>query len=198
MDFGWSQAQVALRQEVRQFLAKRLTPDVAEELAHGGNHTANDPVAIDRRGRGSHVTRLYQEIEDRGWLGMSWPKEYGGQGKDRLSQYIVEEEFARAGIGVGGAGSGAPAVMAVGTEEQKREFIPKLLKGEYTFALGFTEPSGGADLASLQCRAVEDGDYFVVNGQKIFTSAAHAATHMYLMCRTDPDAPKHRGISILI
>ncbi len=198
MDFGWTPAQEAFRQEVRRYVAEHVTPEVTRELEEDSSHSSNDPVAIDRRGRGSRVTELYNKIEGKGWLGMSWPVEYGGQGKDRLSQYIVEEEFARVGVGVGGAGSGAPAVMAAGTEEQKREFIPRLLSGECTFALGFTEPSGGADLASLQCRATEDGDYFIVNGQKIFTSAAHAATHIYLMCRTDTDAPQHRGISILI
>ncbi|MBI2171045.1 MAG: acyl-CoA dehydrogenase family protein [Chloroflexi bacterium] len=201
MDFGWTKEQEELRGEIRKFIAENVPSRMAaaqrEERATE-THIANDPSVTNRRGRGPRMRELYRKIEERGWLGVSWPKEYGGAGKDRLTQYIVEEEFSRAGVGVGGGGSGAPAIVAAGTEEQKREFIPKLIKGEITFALGFTEPSGGADLASLQCRAVEDGDFFVINGQKIFTSAAHNATHIYLMCRTDPDAPKHRGISILI
>ena len=102
------------------------------------------------------------------------------------------------GIAVGGAGSGAPAILAAGTEEQKQHFIPGLISGEIIFALGFTEPQAGADLAGLQCRAVRDGDEYVINGQKMYTSAAHYATHVYLMARTDPDAPRHRGISIFM
>ena len=198
MDFGWNKEQDALRQEVRDFIEENLSEDVVYELEHGSTHSSNDPTATDRSKQGPKVRELYRKIEDQGWLGIAWPEEYGGAGKDRLTQYIVEEEFSRAGIGVGGGGSGAPAIMAAGTEEQKNEFIPKIIKGEYSLALGFTEPSGGADLASLQCRAVEDGDFFVINGQKIFTSSAHMATHIYLMCRTNPDAPKHRGISILL
>ncbi len=116
----------------------------------------------------------------------------------RAHLYIVEEEFSRVGISVGGAGSGAPAILAAGTEEQKKEFLPGLLKGEITLALGFSEPQAGADLAGLQCRAVKDGDDFVINGQKMYTSPAHYATHIYLMARTDPDAPRHRGISIFL
>jgi alkylation response protein AidB-like acyl-CoA dehydrogenase len=144
------------------------------------------------------MNELFKKIGERGWLGISWPKEYGGQGGDRLTQYLVEEEFARVGLSVGGGGSGAPAIMAAGTQEQKDYYIPGIIKGEISFAQGFTEPSGGADLASLQCRAVEDGDDFVINGQKIYTSSAHVSTHLYLMARTDPEAPKHRGISIFL
>ncbi|MBI4338870.1 MAG: acyl-CoA dehydrogenase family protein, partial [Chloroflexi bacterium] len=195
MDFGWSKEQDALREEVRQFIAENVTEEVAQEMEEG--YTPR-PGERGRRGRGPKVSALFKKIDEKGWLGISWPKEYGGAGKDRLTQYIVEEEFSRVGIGVGGGGSGAPAIMAAGTEEMKREYIPKLIKGEISFAQGFTEPSGGADLASLQCRAVEDGDFFVINGQKIFTSSAHVSTHIYMMVRTDPDAPKHRGISILI
>ena len=102
------------------------------------------------------------------------------------------------GITVGGAGSGAPAILAAGTEEQKGYFLPGLIRGEISFALGFTEPQAGADLASLQCRAVRDGDEYVINGQKMFTTGAHYASHCYLMARTDPEAPKHRGISIFL
>jgi alkylation response protein AidB-like acyl-CoA dehydrogenase len=144
------------------------------------------------------VNDLFKKIGERGWLGISYPKEYGGQDGDRLSQYIVEEEFARVNISVGLAGSGAPAILAAGTEEQKRHFIPRLISGEFSFALGFTEPQAGADLASLQCRAVLDGDEYVINGQKMYTSAAHVATHLYLMARTNPDVPKHQGISIFL
>ena len=187
MDFGYASSQQALRQEVRDFIAENMTLDVVEEV-HGRGED----------GRGPLMNDLFKKIGERGWLGISWPKEYGGQGGDRLTQYLVEEEFARVGLSVGGGGSGAPAIMAAGTQEQKDYYIPRIIKGEISFAQGFTEPSGGADLASLQCRAVEDGDEFVINGQKIYTSSAHVSTHLYLMARTDPEAPKHRGISIFL
>ncbi|MGZ5228021.1 MAG: acyl-CoA dehydrogenase family protein, partial [Burkholderiales bacterium] len=122
----------------------------------------------------------------------------GGQGGDRLTQYIVEEEFTRAGVPVALGGSGAPAIMAAGTEEQKQYYIPRLIKREISFCLGFTEPHAGADLANLRCSAVRDGDHYVINGQKMYTTAAHAATHIYLMARTNRDAPKHEGISIFL
>ena len=187
MDFAYTPEQEQLQREVQEFIVEHVTGDVLSEL-----ETAEEG------GRGVHYRELIRKIAERNWIGISWPQEYGGQGGSRIDQYIVEEEFARLGIAVGGAGSGAPAILAAGTEEQKQEFIPGLLKGEIIFALGFTEPQAGADLAGLQCRAVRDGDEYVINGQKMYTSAAHYATHIYLMARTDPDAPRHRGISIFL
>jgi len=194
MDFGFTPEQEALRRDVRSFIAENLTPEVLAEMDGLSEGFGVRPG----RARGGHVEKLFAKIGARGWLGISYPKEYGGQDGDRISQYIVEEEFARADIAVGLGGSGAPAILAAGTEEQKRHFVPKLISGEYSFALGFTEPHAGADLASLQCRAVRDGDEYVINGQKMYTSAAHVATHMYLMARTNPNVPKHRGISIFL
>lgn len=194
MDFGYTPEQEALRREVRAFIAEHLTPEVIAEM-----EGLNEGFGVGRsHGRGPRVDELFMKIGARGWLGISYPKEYGGQDGDRLTQYIVEEEFARVNIAVGLAGSGAPAILAAGTEEQKLHFIPRLISGEYSFALGFTEPQAGADLASLQCRAVRDGDEYVINGQKMYTSAAHTATHVYLMARTNPDVPKHQGISIFL
>ena len=195
MDFGYTPEQEALRREVRAFIAEHITPEVMAEME---GH--NEGLLGVQRGtsRGPAVRELFRKIYERGWMGISYPKEYGGQGGDRVSQYIVEEEFARANVAVGLAGSGAPAVLAAGTEEQKRYYVPRLISGEFCFAQGFTEPRGGADLASLQCRAVRDGDEYVVNGQKMYTSGAHYCTHVYLMARTDPDAPKHKGISVLL
>ncbi len=187
MDFGFTAEQEALRQEVVEFIEEKVTPEVLGEVE----------TSLET-GMGPHHQKLLKEIADKGWVGISWPKEYGGQGGSRIDQYIVEEEFARAGIAVGGAGTGAPAILMAGTEEQKQHFIPGLITGEIIFAQGYTEPQGGADLAGLQCRAVRDGDEFVINGQKMYTSSAHYATHVYLMCRTDPDAPRHKGISILL
>ena len=187
MDFGFTLEQEALQQEVRQFIAEHVTPEVLAEVE-----------VEEEGGRGPHYRELREKIAERDWIGISFPKEYGGQDGNRIDQYLVEEEFARVGINVGLAGSGAPAILLAGTDEQKDYFIPRIIKGEITFALGFTEPQAGADLGSLQCRSVRDGDDYVINGQKMFTSAAHYATHIYLMARTDPDAPKHRGISIFL
>ena len=194
MDFAFTPEQEALRREVRAFLAREMTPEVHAEMEE---HHEGRPVHRSSC-RTPHVSALFQKIADRGWVGISYPKEYGGQGGDRISQYIVEEELYRANITVSLGGSGAPAIIAAGTEEQKRNFIPKLISGEFMFAQGFTEPRGGADLASLQCRAVRDGDHYVITGQKIYTSNAESATHIYLMARTNKDAPKHEGISIFL
>ena len=187
MEFAYTAEQEALRDEVQQFIADNVTKDVREEIEN-----------TDEMSQGPLVRDLRKKVAAKGWVGISWPKEYGGQDGSRIDQYIVEEEFSRIGVGVGGAGSGAPAILAAGTEEQKKTLLPGLISGEITLALGFTEPQAGADLASLQCRAVRDGDDFVINGQKMYTSSAHYASHIYLMARTDPDAPKHRGISIFI
>lgn len=195
MDFGYTPQQEAIRREVRAFIAENVTPEVKAEME---GH--NEGLLGVTRGtsRGPAVQALFKKIQARGWLGISYPKEYGGQGGDRITQYIVEEEFARANIAISLAGSSAPAILAAGTEEQKRYYIPKLIAGEFSFAQGFTEPRGGADLASLQCRAVRDGDDYVINGQKMYTSGAHYCTHVYLMARTDPKAPKHKGISVFL
>src|SRR5688572_2688007 len=191
MDFGYTPEQEALRREVRQFIEENMTPELAEEMDVHAN--AERP-----RGTSPKAHEFYKKIYERGWLGITYPKEYGGQGGDRLTQYIVEEEFTRAGVNITLGGSGAPAIMAAGTEEQKQYYIPRLIKREISFCLGFTEPHAGADLANLRCSAVRDGDHYVINGQKMYTTAAHAATHIYLMARTNRDAPKHEGISIFL
>ena len=187
MDFGYTQEEENLRLKVLDFIAANVGQGLLDEMESGEDG-----------GRGPEYRELVKKVADKGWIGISWPKEYGGQSGSRIDQYIVEEEFMRVGIGVGGAGSGAPAILAAGTEEQKEYFIPGMIRGEIIFALGFTEPQAGADLAGLQCRAVRDGDEYVINGQKMYTSAAHYASHIYMMCRTDPDAPRHRGISIFL
>ena len=194
MHFAYTPEQEALRHEVRAFIASNVTSEILAERGQSESNTAPGRGP----GSGSATRELYRKINERGWLGIAYPKEYGGQGGDRISQYIVEEEFTRVDIPVGMGGSGAPAIMAAGTEAQKQYYIPRLIRREISFALGFTEPHAGADLASLQCRAVRDGDDYVINGQKMYTSSAHVATHMYLMARTDPAVPKHRGISIFL
>lgn len=195
MNFGYTIQQEALRLEVISFIKEHITPEVLAERSQLDDH---QPTPGTHGRYGPHLMELFRKIGERGWLGIAYPKEYGGQGDDRLSQYIVEEEFMRAGINIGLNGSGAPAIMAAGTEEQKEYYIPRLINREISFCLGFTEPHAGADLANLRCRATPDGDEFVINGQKMYTTTAHISTHIYLMARTDPDAPKREGISIFI
>lgn len=198
MDFGFTAEQQKLRQDLLDFIKQNVTAEVIAEMDAAEDEMESSGQSRQLGHRGPLVSALFKKIEERGWFGYSYPKEYGGQGGDRVSQNIIEEELLRVGINIGLAGSGAPAIMAAGTEEQKRYYLPKLIKMEYYFALGFTEPHAGADLAALKCRAIRDGDHFVINGQKMYTTSAHFATHIYLMARTDPDASRHDGISIFI
>ena len=187
MDFSYTAEEEELRAKVREFIAENLTPEIDAEL-DAGRSRRSSPL----------VKALYDEIAQRGWMAISWPKEYGGQSGSRIQQYIIEEEFARAGLAVGGAGSGAPTILAAGTEEQREFFVKGLINGEVALCLGFTEPQAGADLAGLQCRAIRDGDDYIINGQKMYTTGAQNATHIYLMARTDPDSERHAGISIFL
>jgi alkylation response protein AidB-like acyl-CoA dehydrogenase len=199
MNFAYTPQQENLRRDVLHFIAENVTSAVLADR----DIVASDPTGefgeLRPTGKnGPLMKTLYKQIHEQGWLGIAYPKEYGGQGGDRLSQFIVEEEFLRAGVNIGLGGSGAPAILAAGTEEQKRYFIPRLITREVSFCLGFSEPHAGADLANLRCRATPTGDGFLINGQKIYTTSAHWATHIYLMARTDPNVPKHEGISIFL
>jgi alkylation response protein AidB-like acyl-CoA dehydrogenase len=179
--------QAALRKELREYFAALLPPEVRAELGPAGE--------------GSPVFRtVVRRMGEDGLLGLGWPKEYGGQGRDAIDQFILFDEVQRAGapfpfVTVNTVG---PTLMAFGSEEQKQAFLPGILRGEINFAIGYTEPEAGTDLASLRTRAVLDGDEWVINGNKVFTSGANQADYIWLACRTDPDAPKHKGISIII
>ncbi|MDA1100231.1 MAG: acyl-CoA dehydrogenase family protein [Proteobacteria bacterium] len=190
MDFGFSEENERFRAEVRAFLAAHVSAEVVQEM-----HDADAGADV-----GPLTKALIRKIGDRGWIGMSWPAAYGGRDADIIDQYVFEEELARARVplNLGNFIEQAPAIMQAGTEAQKKYFLPRLVRGEVTFALGYTEPSGGTDLASLKTRAVADGDGFVINGQKVFTTRAERSSHIYLMARTDPDAAKHEGISIFL
>jgi alkylation response protein AidB-like acyl-CoA dehydrogenase len=144
MDFGFTAENNAFREEVRQFIADTITPEVQAELAQSR-----------LKGPGPLTKELLLKLGEHGWIGMSWPKEYGGQERDLIDQYIFEEEFVRARIplDLNNILEQAPAIMRAGTEEQKQYFLPRLVRGEVTFALGYSEPSGGTDLASLKTRA---------------------------------------------
>ncbi len=187
MDLRESPAQRRLREELRAYFS-RLLPD-------------EERRAVGEAGVGGERFREVVRLLGRdGWLGIGWPKEYGGQDRSIEEQYVFFDEVQRAGlpfpfVTVNTVG---PTLMEYGTEEQKRAYLPGILSGDIVFAIGYTEPEAGTDLASLRTRATRDGDAFVVDGQKIFTSGANTADYVWLAARTDPDAPKHRGISILI
>ena len=185
MDFDYTADQQALREQIHEFIAREMTPEVLEEQEELGD-------------QGPLVRAVYEKIAANGWRAIDWPREYGGQGGSRLDQYIVEEEFGRVGLVVGAGGSGAETILAAGTKEQKEAFLPKLINGEWSFCLGLAEPSVGADLAGLQCTATKDGDDWVINGQKMYTSDAQHATHIYLLARTNPQANRNAGISIFL
>jgi 3-oxo-4-pregnene-20-carboxyl-CoA dehydrogenase beta subunit len=147
---------------------------------------------------------VYREVIRRmgrdGWLGVGWPTEYGGRGFGPVEQQIFVNEAARADVPLPAVTlqTVGPTLQAYGTAEQKAYFLPRILSGELHFAIGYTEPEAGTDLASLRTRAVRDGEEYVVNGQKAFTTGGHDADYVWLACRTDPDAPRHKGLSILI
>ena len=143
---------------------------------------------------------LVRQMGTDGWLGVGWPTEYGGQGRTPAEQFIFYDEAQRAGVPMPlvTLNTVGPTLMRFGSDDQKTYFLPRILAGELHFAIGYTEPAAGTDLASLRTRAVRDGDEYVVNGQKVFTTGGNDADWVWLACRTDPDAPKHKGISILL
>ena len=145
-------------------------------------------------------TRYIRRMGEDGWLGLGWPVEYGGQARGPIDQMVFVEESHWAGVPLPllTLNSVGPTLMALGSDEQKRRILPGIVRGEVHFSIGYTEPSAGTDLASLQTRAVRDGDEYVINGQKIFTSAIQYADYVWLAARTDSDAPKHKGLSVFI
>jgi alkylation response protein AidB-like acyl-CoA dehydrogenase len=188
MNFRLSESEERLRAEVCRFLTEEL----------GTTHTS-EPRPMPPGYMPAHD--FERKLGERGWLALSWPSEYGGGGRPVAEQFIVEEEVARHGGPASDAIARvivAPILMARGSEEQKRRYLPRLARGEIAFCLGYTEPEAGSDLASLQTRAVADGDDYVISGRKIFTSGASDSDYCWLAARTDPAAPKHAGLSVLI
>jgi len=203
MDWKDTPEQAAFRAEVQEVITARL-PGRYRDLAATGE-VEGRAWEFDRKSPDPEVRRAatdwHQALSERGWVAPHWPKEYGGAGLTPMEQFILNQEIARAGApNVGGSGVSllGPTLIVHGTEQQRRRYLPPILAGEVTWAQGYSEPGSGSDLASLQTRAVRDGDDFVINGQKIWTSAAHTADAMFALVRTDPDAPKHRGISFLL
>ncbi len=189
MDFELDVGQRAWLTEVREFLRENVTPDLRAELA------AHDLEFPD-----GEVTRFRRKIGEKGWFGLNWPREYGGLGLGALYQHLLMSEFEY--WGVPGPDltvtSVAPMIMRHGTEQNKAKWLPLIAKGEMICAVGYSEPEAGTDLASLRTRATRDGEYWVINGSKIWNSGAQRATHEWLCVRTDPNGVRHRGISVII
>jgi 3-oxo-4-pregnene-20-carboxyl-CoA dehydrogenase beta subunit len=178
--------QAALRDELRGYFATLISAD--------------ERAAMLTERHGAAYREVVRRMGRDGWLGLGWPAEYGGRGLGQVEQQIFVDEAARADVPLPAVTlqTVGPTLQAHGTAGQKAFFLPRILAGELHFAIGYTEPGAGTDLAALATRAVRDGDAYVVNGQKVFTTGAHDADYIWLACRTDPGAPRHRGISILI
>jgi alkylation response protein AidB-like acyl-CoA dehydrogenase len=193
MDFRDTPQEAAFREEVRTWLAEHLVGDFA---ALGSRRGQTSDEAWELR------LGWERELGRAGWIGLSWPEDYGGRGASLMEQVIFEVEYTRANapgrITFFGEGLLGPTLIAFGTEEQKHRFLPPILRAEELWCQGYSEPNAGSDLAGVQTRAVLDGDEWVVNGQKVWTSLAHRAQWCFVVCRTDPDAPAHQGISYLL
>ncbi len=189
MDFELSPEQYLLRREIRQYYRDLFTPELRAAL-DAEWHEVGGPVFREVVGR----------MGADGWLGIGWPREYGGQGRTAIEQLIFWDETyrARAPLPVISVNTIGPTLMRYGTEEQKARLLPGILRGELFFAIGYTEPGAGTDLAALETQAKREGDEYVIDGQKVFTTHAHDADYVWLAARTDPEAPKHKGITIIL
>ena len=192
MDVHYPPEAEAYREKVQAFLA--------EHLPRGWTGSG----ALEGEAMSRFVDEWRRTLHEHHYLGVTWPKEYGGAGLGPLESVVVAEEFTRAGVPMGapndifGIKLLGNTILARGSEEQKRHYLPRILSAEDRWCQGYSEPDAGSDLGNLGCRAVLDGDEWVLNGQKIWTSGAHTANWIFVLCRTDPSAPKHRGISFLL
>ncbi|MBX3026915.1 acyl-CoA dehydrogenase family protein [bacterium] len=189
MYLDFTPEQKKLRDELRAYFAAMMTEELTREIQSSGEG-----------GGGPLYHQALQKMGADGWIGIGWPVEYGGQGRTPIEQFIFSDEVQRAGfplpfLTINSVGN---TIMQFGSEEQKKELLPRILQGTLHAAIGYTEPEAGTDLASLRTRAVKDGDDYVINGTKVFTSLANYADYIWLAARTDPDAPKHAGISIFM
>ncbi|GMV86493.1 MAG: acyl-CoA dehydrogenase [Dehalococcoidia bacterium] len=190
MELRFSEKEEQLRQEVRAFLQANSRPE-------------SGPLGSRSDEEFEFAKEFNRKLAERGWIAPAWPKEYGGLGASIYEQMVFNEEFGYWGApdtGTRGFGVGmiGPTLIIHGNEEQKKRYLPRITSGEDIWCQGYSEPGAGSDLASLQTRAVRDGDEYVINGQKIWTSGGHRANQMFCLVRTDPEAPKHRGISFLL
>ena len=189
MRYEYTPEQIAWRDEVRAFVRKHVTEPLRVEMRQAGNE-----------GDGPLAHAFHEKLFDKGWWGVGWPREYGGLGKNAVEQFIFIEEMEAAGApGMRLAvTSVAPTIWRFGSDAQKATWLPQILGGKIDFAVAYSEPQAGTDLAALTTRAELDGDQWVINGQKIWNTGAHAASHNWVAVRTEPDAPKHQGISMII
>ena len=187
MYIGYDEEQEALRKELRTYYDQLLTPEIRDGLHKD-------------HGTGETTRKVVRQMGEDGWLGIGWPVEYGGRGRSAIEQFIFFDESMRAGAPVPmlTINTVGPTLFKHASQEHKDYFLPRILKGQVHFCIGYTEPDAGTDLAALQCRAVRDGDDYVINGQKVFTSLASDADWIWLATRTDPDAAKHAGLSMFL
>ena len=190
MRIAYTRQHEQLRQRLRAYFAELITPDRREALTTTGGEY----------GDGLAYKEVVRQMGADGWLALGWPEEYGGQAGSMLDQLIFTDEAAVAGAPVPflTINTVGPTIMKYGTDPQKSFYLPKIAAGEVHFSIGYSEPEAGTDLASLRTRAVRDGDHYVINGQKMWTSLIQYADYVWLACRTDPAAGKHKGLSILI
>jgi alkylation response protein AidB-like acyl-CoA dehydrogenase len=190
MRIDYTAEQQNLREELRSYFAGLMTPQRREALAGGGGEY----------GDGLAYKEIVRELGRDGWLAIGWPAEYGGQARPMIDQLIFTDEAAVAGVPVPflTINTIGPTIMRFGTDEQKASYLPRIAAGELHFSIGYSEPEAGTDLASLRTRAVRDADEYVINGQKVWTSLIEYADYVWLAVRTDPEARKHKGLSILI
>jgi alkylation response protein AidB-like acyl-CoA dehydrogenase len=188
MELDFSPEQKKFRDDLRDYFNKMMTPELVEELRGDGE------------GGGPLFRKAMKDMGRDGLLGVGWPTEYGGQGRTPMEQFIFADEVQSAGFPIPflTLNTVGPTIMQYGTDEQKAEILPKILAGEIFFAIGYSEPSAGTDLASLRTAGVREGDEWIINGQKMWTSLAAYADYVWLAVRTDPDAPKHRGLSMFL
>ena len=195
MDFHYTEEQEAFRRDIRQWLAANLPRELCVDDPTD-ERVAPDRPTFERR------VEWQRTMYKAGWVGISWPREYGGRGATLMEQVIFDEECFRARApvlpGYSGIGMAGPTLIEWGTEGQKRRFLPRILAADDVWCQGFSEPGAGSDLAGLRTRAEDKGDHYLVNGQKVWTSGAQFADWIYLLVRTDPSAPRHRGITYLL
>ena len=190
MHIGYTPEQERLRQELREYFAALMTPERRAGLAH----------ADGEYGDGATYKEVVRQLGRDGWLAIGWPAEYGGQDRPVLDQLIFTDEAAIAGVPIPflTINTVGPTIMRFGTPAQKERFLPRIATGDLHFSIGYSEPGAGTDLASLRTRAVRDGGSYVINGQKMWTSLIQYADYVWLACRTDPEAPRHKGLSIIM
>src|SRR3954454_386765 len=187
--------QVALKEELQGYFSELVTPEVRAGLA-----SATGQFGRGEFGEAGIYKAVIKQLGTDGWLGIGWPKEYGGQDRSMVDQLIFTDVAADFGVPIPylTLNTVGPTIMRFGTEEQKAYFLPRILAGDLHFSIGYSEPGSGTDLASLQTKAVREGDEFVVNGQKMWTSLIQYADWVWLACRTDPELPRHKGLSMIL